>query len=185
MPMPARTATRRWLLPAVVVLLWIAAAGPLNLLGARLTGLQENDNAAFLPDSAESTRVTALERRFATEAPLPVLHDWEREGGLPAEARTAIQGRLAEGDRIVAPAARIGPDAADPGRGGAGGSGRAAAPPRPRRRAARAGRGAARRGPGAGRERVRDRAGRDLRRLRGRVRGDRRAPAPGRVRGRA
>ena len=49
---------RRWLLPAVVALVWVLAAGPLNLLGAKLTGLQENDNAAFLPDRAESTRVT-------------------------------------------------------------------------------------------------------------------------------
>jgi hypothetical protein len=37
----------RWLLPALVAVAWLAAAGPLNALGARLTGLQENDNAAF------------------------------------------------------------------------------------------------------------------------------------------
>jgi RND superfamily putative drug exporter len=57
----------RWLLPAVIALAWLAAAGPLNAVGSQLTGLQENDNAAFLPDDAESTRVSELQRSFRTE----------------------------------------------------------------------------------------------------------------------
>src|SRR5919199_1925534 len=47
----------RWLLPALVVFVWLGAAGPLAGLSAKLTGLQENDVSAFLPDSAESTAV--------------------------------------------------------------------------------------------------------------------------------
>jgi RND superfamily putative drug exporter len=92
---------RRWLLPAIVALVWIMAAGPLNLLGAKLSGVQENDNAAFLPDSAESTRVTELERGFATVESLPLLIVWEREGGLTPETRTAIQERTAEIVRLT------------------------------------------------------------------------------------
>ena len=55
--MPRLTSAARWLLPAIVALLWLGAAGPLGSLGGGLTDVQENDSAAFLPDSAESTRV--------------------------------------------------------------------------------------------------------------------------------
>ncbi len=100
----------RWLLPALVALAWLAAAGPLNAVGARLTGLQENDNAAFLPDSAESTRVVELQQRFQDEQALPLLIVWERPEGIDAETRRAVTGRLAEiramleeGDRLAGP----------------------------------------------------------------------------------
>jgi putative drug exporter of the RND superfamily len=100
----------RWLLPALVAVAWLAAAGPLNAVGARLTGLQENDNAAFLPDSAESTRVAELQQRFQGEQALPLLIVWERPEGIDAETRRAVTSRLAEiramleeGDRLAGP----------------------------------------------------------------------------------
>ena len=91
----------RWLLPALVALVWLAAAGPLNIVGGRLTGLQENDNAAFLPDSAESTRVTELERKFQTEQALPLIIVWEQPKGIDAETRRAVAGRAAELRRLL------------------------------------------------------------------------------------
>ena len=94
--MPARTRRLRWLLPALVAVAWLAAAGPLNAVGAQLTGLQENDNAAFLPDSAESTRVAELQERFQREQSLPLIIVWERPEGLDAGTRRAVDGRLAE-----------------------------------------------------------------------------------------
>jgi RND superfamily putative drug exporter len=101
----------RWLLPALVAVAWLAAAGPLNAVGARLTGLQENDNAAFLPDSAESTRVAELQQRFQEEQALPLIIVWERPEGIDADTRQAVTGRLArvravleEGDRLAGPA---------------------------------------------------------------------------------
>lgn len=69
--MSSLTRRLRWLLPALVAVAWLAAAGPLNVVGSRLTGLQENDNAAFLPDSAESTRVAELERNSRPSRPSP------------------------------------------------------------------------------------------------------------------
>ena len=101
----------RWLLPVLVAVAWLAAAGPLNAVGARLTGLQENDNAAFLPDSAESTRVAELQQRFQEEQALPLIIVWERPEGIDADTRQAVTGRLArvravleEGDRLAGPA---------------------------------------------------------------------------------
>ena len=100
----------RWLLPALVAVAWLAAAGPLNAVGARLTGLQENDNAAFLPDSAESTRVAELQQRFQDEQALPLLIVWERPEGIDAGTRQAVTGSLAQlravlegGDRLAGP----------------------------------------------------------------------------------
>jgi RND superfamily putative drug exporter len=100
----------RWLLPALVAVAWLAAAGPLNAVGAQLTGLQENDNAAFLPDSAESTRVAELQQRFQGEQSLPLIIVWERPEGIDADTRRAVGDRLAqvraaleEGDRLAGP----------------------------------------------------------------------------------
>lgn len=79
--MPRRTSVLRWLLPAVVALLWLGLAGPLGSFSGKLTEVQENDSTAFLPDSAESTRVTELLREFDTERTLPVILLWESEDG--------------------------------------------------------------------------------------------------------
>ena len=49
------TRSKRWILPAVVVLLWLFVGGPLGSFAGRLAEVQKNDNAAFLPKSAEST----------------------------------------------------------------------------------------------------------------------------------
>jgi RND superfamily putative drug exporter len=94
--MSRRTPLLRWLLPAVVALLWLGLAGPLGSIGGQLTEVQENDNAAFLPDSAESTRVTELQERFRTEDALPVVLLWEGEGPLDAGTQAAIGEALAE-----------------------------------------------------------------------------------------
>ena len=87
----------RWILPAVVALLWIGLAGPLGSFSGKLAEVSENDSAAFLPDSAESTRVTELQRQFQTERALPVILLWESEGGpLDPAVLPEAQARLDE-----------------------------------------------------------------------------------------
>src|SRR3954453_11039514 len=94
--------TLRWLLPALVVLLWLALGGPLGSFNGKLSAVQENDNAAFLPDGAESTRVTELLRRFDTERTLPVILLWESDGGaLDQAAKAQIAQRLDAAVRIA------------------------------------------------------------------------------------
>ena len=44
---------RRWVLPIVVVLLWLFVGGPLGSFAGRLSEVQQNDNAAFLPESTD------------------------------------------------------------------------------------------------------------------------------------
>ena len=85
--------TLRWLLPALAVLLWLGLSAPLGGLSGKLSQVQQNDNAAFLPSSAESTRVTDLQRRFAEQQSLPVLVLWEGDGPLGPQALAAIGAR--------------------------------------------------------------------------------------------
>jgi putative drug exporter of the RND superfamily len=91
----------RWLLPALILLLWLGAAGPLGSLSGRLTGLQENDTAAFLPDSAESTRVSALQRGFSDTTSIPALLLWESPDGIDPQTLGAIGERAADAVRVA------------------------------------------------------------------------------------
>ncbi|MDP5184711.1 MMPL family transporter [Blastococcus sp. BMG 814] len=103
--MPRRSSALRWILPAVVALLWLGLAGPLGSFSGKLAEVSENDSAAFLPDSAESTRVTELQQQFRTERTLPVVLLWESEDG--ALDRAA----LAEAQQRVDQAAAVAEEA--------------------------------------------------------------------------
>src|SRR3954464_12225427 len=95
--MSRRTSVVRWLLPAIIALLWLVIAGPLGSFSGKLAEVSENDSAAFLPDSAESTQVTELQRQFQTERVLPVILLWESDDGpLDPAALTEAQQRLDE-----------------------------------------------------------------------------------------
>src|SRR5215210_2329071 len=99
---------RRVLLPAVVLVVALFVVMPVaGTLSGKLSSVTENDQAAFLPDSAESTKSLELETRFAGDQDIPALIVWERTGGLTdadlaavAEART----RLAEVKGVAGPA---------------------------------------------------------------------------------
>jgi RND superfamily putative drug exporter len=65
----------------IVVALWLgvlAVAGP---LAGKLTGVQENDNSAWLPGSAESTQVLDLQARFQSDDVAPAVIVYERRSG--------------------------------------------------------------------------------------------------------
>src|SRR3954469_18820073 len=104
--------TIRWLLPALAVLVWLGLGGPLGSFNGKLGEVQQNDNAAFLPDSAESTRVSELLRGFDTERTLPVILLWESDDGpIAREPLAEIGQRLDEGGGIAEDA---GPPAGEP-----------------------------------------------------------------------
>src|SRR5215203_2023197 len=90
--MPRRSL--RWLFPLLMVLVWLGSAGPLSLLGAGLTDLQENDIAAFLPDEAESTRVQELQAEFQPVESIPAVLLWEDPDGIDQATFAAIGERV-------------------------------------------------------------------------------------------
>jgi putative drug exporter of the RND superfamily len=94
-PPPAAPGRRRRLpFPALAV----AVVGVLMLLvggfggsyQGKLGSVQKNDNAAYLPATAESTRVSDVQRRFVPVQTVPGFVVYQRAGGLTAADRAAI-----------------------------------------------------------------------------------------------
>ncbi len=85
----------RWVLPALLLLGWLALGAVGGPYQGRLAEVQRNDNASFLPADAEATRVIDAQRAFAVDPTLPALVVFERPGGLTAADRTAIAQRAA------------------------------------------------------------------------------------------
>jgi RND superfamily putative drug exporter len=78
----SRERSRRWLLPTVVLLLWLFVGGPLGSFAGQLASVQENDNAAFLPASAESTVASQKYADFVASDSVPAIIAFERSEGL-------------------------------------------------------------------------------------------------------
>ena len=76
------TRSRRWVLPTVVVLLWLFVGGPLGSFAGQLSAVQENDNAAFLPQTAESTVAGNEYAKFIGNESVPAIAVFERPDGL-------------------------------------------------------------------------------------------------------
>jgi RND superfamily putative drug exporter len=82
-----RTRLLRWLGVALVLLIWLGLSGVGGPLVGRLSEVQKNDNASFLPKSAESTEVNKLASKFTSTDSLPYFVVIERPGGLrPSDA---------------------------------------------------------------------------------------------------
>jgi len=86
---------RWWLWPVVVALVWVFVGGPLGSFAGRLGEVQTNDNAAFLPQSAESTEVVDWQRRFSEQEVLPAVVVYEDRDGLAPSTVAAVRSDLA------------------------------------------------------------------------------------------
>ncbi|MFF5932325.1 MMPL family transporter [Streptomyces sp. NPDC012508] len=84
MSSPTRWAGR--LLPLVLLVVWLAVGGGLGPYAGKLGEVATNDQAAFLPRSAESTRVIEAQRAFRQDETLPALVVWTAPGGSPIDA---------------------------------------------------------------------------------------------------
>ncbi|MGW7306600.1 MMPL family transporter [Streptomyces sp. NPDC054835] len=95
MSTPARWASR--LLPLLVLVVWLAVGGGLGPYAGKLGEVATNDQAAFLPRSAESTQVLRAQEAFRQEETLPALVLWTAEDGgtVDPSARAAATRALA------------------------------------------------------------------------------------------
>ena len=93
--MPSVRARRRWFALGLFVL-WLLVAGFAGPYSGKLADVQTNDNAAFLPKTAESTEVNDLQRRFIDQETTPGIIVWERESGITAADRSLATQQLAE-----------------------------------------------------------------------------------------
>lgn len=84
-----KTAPRRlrWLIPALLVIGWLAIGGFGGPFAGKLSEVAKNDNAAFLPRSAEATEVSDEQKAFTPRQVLPATVVAERTSGLTGEDR--------------------------------------------------------------------------------------------------
>ena len=90
-PPAPRVTAWRWLVPALLILAWLVAGGALGPLSGKTNEVQKNDNSAFLPQSAESTKVQELIPRFTTSQSSAGIVLYVRPGGLTDADKAKIQ----------------------------------------------------------------------------------------------
>lgn len=91
--MPTTPRRARWLVPVLLVAVWLGVGGVLGPYAGRLGEVATNDQAAFLPRSAESTEVVAAQRAFRQDETLPAIIVWTAGTGAGAGG-TGIEDRL-------------------------------------------------------------------------------------------
>src|SRR5579862_1056924 len=87
--------SRRPLIAAAAVLgawLVLAAAAP---FATKLSSLQKNDLADFLPSTAEATQVLKLEAGFESSRVVPAVIVFERSSGITADDRATVSSEVA------------------------------------------------------------------------------------------
>ncbi|MFF0240882.1 MMPL family transporter [Rhodococcus pyridinivorans] len=82
---PRRTGRWRWLLPALLLIAWLVAAGGGGPFAGKLSEVASNDASTFLPASAESTRADELYAQFDESEFIPAIVVAERDGGITDE----------------------------------------------------------------------------------------------------
>ncbi|WP_461026565.1 MMPL family transporter, partial [Streptomyces sparsus] len=77
----------RWLIPVVLLIAWLGVGGGLGPFAGKLGEVSTNDQAAFLPQSAESTRVSEALSDFQDDSSIPAIVIWVAEDGEVTEAQ--------------------------------------------------------------------------------------------------
>ncbi len=90
--MPSPEPRRRWwwVLPALVVAVWLVGAGPLGAYVGKLSSAAKNDSASFLPASSESTRAQAIIAGFGDAGVIPAVVVYGSDSALTPGDRAAI-----------------------------------------------------------------------------------------------
>lgn len=76
----------RWLVPVLLLVAWLGVGGVLGPYAGKLGEVATNDQAAFLPRSAESTKVARAQEAFRGEETLPAIVVWTATGSGPVTA---------------------------------------------------------------------------------------------------
>ncbi len=92
---PPRPGRRRWLLPALGLVVWLLISGGMGGFSAKTAEVQKNDNASFLPETAEATLVLEQSKKFAGLDVVPAQLVYGRDTGLTESDKTAITEQLA------------------------------------------------------------------------------------------
>ncbi|MFJ7203692.1 MMPL family transporter [Streptomyces sp. NPDC098789] len=67
----------RWLVPVVLLVIWLGIGGTLGPYAGKLGEVATNDQAAFLPRNAESTKVIEARKAFERSGSVPAIVVWQ------------------------------------------------------------------------------------------------------------
>ncbi|MFE9463279.1 MMPL family transporter [Streptomyces virginiae] len=70
----------RWIVPLALLLVWLGIGGTLGPYAGKLREVATNDQAAFLPRSAESTQVIEARKAFERAQSVPAVVVWTADG---------------------------------------------------------------------------------------------------------
>jgi RND superfamily putative drug exporter len=87
---PARRRPKTLWLFAAVAVFWLLFGLAGGSYQGKLSDVQKNDNAAYLPSSAESTKVDTEAQKFATVQAIPGFIVYQRDSGLTAADKTKL-----------------------------------------------------------------------------------------------
>lgn len=101
-----KTRRLRWVLPAVLLLVWLGVGGAFGSYAGKLTEVQVNDQLLFLPESAESTVVAKAQQEFTNDESVPTVVVFEADSGQLTETQLGqiqqVTQQLAEIDGVTA-----------------------------------------------------------------------------------
>ncbi|SDQ21834.1 putative drug exporter of the RND superfamily [Curtobacterium sp. UNCCL20] len=95
----------RIVLPALVIVAWLAIASVGGPFFGKISEVSTNDQTSFLPASADATKVQERSSEFRAESGAPAIIVLERDGGLTASdqtAATALTATLSDRDDVQA-----------------------------------------------------------------------------------
>lgn len=72
---------RLFLVPVFLVLAWLVVGGAFGSYAGKLGEVATNDQASFLPQSAESTRVVEAQKAFSSQETVPAVVVWTSAEG--------------------------------------------------------------------------------------------------------
>ncbi|WPP33829.1 MMPL family transporter [Streptomyces sp. CL7] len=87
----------RWLIPLALLIVWLGVGGMLGPYAGKLGEVATNDQASFLPQSAESTQVLDERKKFDQQETLPAIVVWTADGERITDAQTAAATRAVAG----------------------------------------------------------------------------------------
>jgi putative drug exporter of the RND superfamily len=72
----------RWVWPAAIIVIFLLVGAPLGSAGGKLSDVQKNDSASYLPEGAEATAVLAASKRFTGLESTPAIVIYRRPSGI-------------------------------------------------------------------------------------------------------
>ena len=110
---------RRWLVPALLVVAWLAVGAVAGPYAGQLSEVQQNDSATFLPADAESTRVQAMQEAFDPTDAVPAVIVYEfgqplAQAGQSGPSAEAAMGAVAADVQKLKAISGVQPDVVGP-----------------------------------------------------------------------